>query len=117
MLMCSCLDCQRSTGTGHADVAIVEASAVSVKGEVKSFVRPSDSGAQFTRLFCPTCNTPLLGQSSRMPQWRMIPVGFFAGQNSWFAPTQLIFARSHQSWDLVADHLPRHQTYRSAALT
>lgn len=42
----------------------------------------------------------------------MVPVGFFAGQNDWFDPNQLIFARSRQTWDLVANHLPRHQAYR-----
>jgi hypothetical protein len=112
MLMCSCLDCQRATGSGHASVALVSADALTLVGSAKSFDRPSDSGATFTRHFCPDCGTPLYGQSSRAPDMRMIPVGFFAGQNNWFAPNQLIFARSQQAWDLVADHLPRHDTYR-----
>jgi len=42
----------------------------------------------------------------------MVAVGFFAGQNEWFAPSQLIFARSLQEWDVIADHLPRYETYR-----
>lgn len=115
MLMCACLDCQRASGSGHATVALVPAEALSITGESKSFDRPSDSGATFTRHFCPTCGTPLYGQSSRAPGMRMIPVGFFAGQNAWFDPNQLIFARSRQEWDLVADHLPQHQTYRDRA--
>jgi hypothetical protein len=112
MLLCSCLDCQRATGSGHASVALVPDDALTVSGETKSFARAADSGATFTRHFCPNCGTPLHGQSSRAPAMRMIPVGFFAGQNDWFAPNQLIFARSQQAWDLVADHLPRHETYR-----
>lgn len=112
MLMCSCLDCQRATGTGHATVALVPAEALSIVGNAKAFDRPSDSGATFTRHFCPDCGTPLYGQSSRAADIRMIPVGLFAGQNDWFAPTQLIFARSQQAWDLIADHLPRHDKYR-----
>ncbi|WP_442881881.1 GFA family protein [Devosia sp.] len=112
MLMCSCFDCQRATGSGHSSVALVPVAALSSDGASKSFDRPSDSGATFTRHFCPQCGTPLYGQSSRAPDIRMISVGFFAGQNDWFAPNQLIFARSQQAWDLVADHLPRHDTYR-----
>jgi hypothetical protein len=112
MLVCACLDCQRATGSGHSSVALVPADALELVGKAKSYDRPSDSGATFTRYFCPDCGTPLYGRSSRAPDIRMVPVGFFAGQNSWFAPTQLIFARSQQSWDLVADHLPRHATYR-----
>jgi hypothetical protein len=82
MLMCACLDCQRSAGSGHADVAIVPAEAFRVAGTTKSFARPSESGAQFTRYFCPQCGAPLFGQSSRAPALRMLPVGFFAGHNS-----------------------------------
>jgi len=115
MFMCSCLDCQRATGTGHSSVALTPAAALSIAGIPKTYDRPSDSGATFTRHFCPNCGTPLYGQSSRAPDIRMVPVGFFAGQNDWFAPNQLIFARSQQAWDLVADHLPRHATYREGA--
>ena len=114
MLLCSCTDCQRASGTGHSTVALVPANSVTVSGTPKSFDRPSDSGATFTRFFCPDCGTPLYGQSSRAPDMRMIPVGFFAGQNDWFEPNQLIFARSQQEWDLVADHLPRHEKYRES---
>ena len=115
MLMCSCLDCQRASGSGHATVALVPAEALTVAGSTKSFDRASDSGATFRRHFCPDCGTPLYGRSSRAPHIRMVAVGFFAGQNDWFEPNQLIFARSHQAWDLVADHLPRHETYRQGA--
>tara|TARA_R110002124_G_scaffold63350_48_gene173671 strand:+ start:59493 stop:60035 length:543 start_codon:yes stop_codon:yes gene_type:complete len=117
MFMCSCLDCQRATGTGHATVALTPAAALLITGAPKSFARPSDSGAVFTRHFCPECGTPLYGQSSRAPDIRMIAIGFFAGQNAWYQPNQLIFARSQQEWDLVADHLPRHATYRVGSLT
>lgn len=116
MLMCSCLDCQRATGSGHATVALVPAEALAVAGDIKSFDRPSDSGATFTRYFCPECGTPLYGHSSRAPDIRMVAVGFFAGQNDWYEPNQLIFARSRQTWDLIADHLPQHQTYRQGAV-
>jgi len=115
MLMCACQDCQRASGTGHSTVALVPSPALTVTGRTKGFDRPSDSGATFTRHFCPDCGTPLFGQSSRAPDIRMIAVGFFVGQNDWFAPNQLIFARSHQAWDLIADHLPRHNTYREQA--
>ena len=43
----------------------------------------------------------------------MLPVGLFgAAAADWYEPSQLIFARSHREWDLVAAGLPRHQTYR-----
>ncbi|MGV8833031.1 MAG: GFA family protein [Devosia sp.] len=113
MFMCSCLDCQRATGTGHSTVALTPLAALTINGAAKSFARPAESGAVFRRHFCPDCGTPLHGQSSRAPDIAMIPVGFFAGNTDWYQPNQLIFARSQQAWDLIADHLPRHTTYRA----
>lgn len=45
----------------------------------------------------------------------MLPAGLFAGQNDWFRPTQMIFARTHQAWDAIAADLPQYLTYRDAA--
>jgi hypothetical protein len=112
MFMCSCLDCQRASGTGHATVAIAAAADVTVTGATASFTRPSDSGADFTRYFCPRCATPLYGTSSRRTDVIMLPVGLFGDQTSWYAPNQLIFARSHRDWDMIAEGLPQHDTYR-----
>lgn len=112
MFMCSCEDCQKASGAGHSAVALATPSTVTVTGETKSFARPADSGATFTRNFCPRCGTPLYGKSSRAPDAVMLPVGLFAGANDWYVPSQLIFARSHADWDLIPDAIPQHQTYR-----
>ena len=112
MFQCACDNCQRATGGGHSSVALLPAVSISVVGETKSYSRPADSGATFTRHFCPLCGTTIMAESSRAASLRILPVGLFAGQNDWFAPNQLIFARSHRHWDLVADHLPRHERYR-----
>jgi hypothetical protein len=112
MFMCSCEDCQKATGTGHATVAIADAADVTVTGRTKSFARPAASGATFTQHFCPECGTPLFGKSSRAPDALMLPVGLFGADARWFVPNQLIFARSHRDWDRIAEDLPQHQTYR-----
>lgn len=112
MFQCACENCQRVSGGGHSNAALLPEAAVSMTGETKSFARPADSGAIFTRHFCPSCGTTLLAQSSRATDLRILPVGLFAGANDWFVPNQLIFARSHRHWDLIADHLPRHEAYR-----
>jgi len=115
MFLCSCENCQRATGTGHSSVVLVHTEAVRSLGATKAFSRPADSGATFTRHFCPECGTTLYAQSSRAPALRILPAGIFAGHSNWFEPNQLIFSRSHQAWDLVQDHLPRHQAYREDA--
>jgi len=112
MFQCACANCQRVSGGGHSSVTLLPAAAVSVAGETISHARPADSGATFTRHFCLRCGTTVLAISSRAPALAILPVGLFAGQNDWFIPNQLIFSRSHPHWDLVADHLPRHERYR-----
>lgn len=112
MFQCACDNCQRATGGGHSSVALLPSKSITVAGQTKSYARPADSGATFTRHFCSICGTTVFAQSSRAPALSILPVGLFAGQNDWFVPNQLIFARSHRHWDLMADHMPRHERYR-----
>jgi hypothetical protein len=115
MFLCSCEDCQKATGTGHSTVVLAKAADVAVTGPTQFFARPASSGATLTRHFCPACGTPLHAQSSRAPDLLMLPAGLFgAAAADWYAPNQLIFARSHRDWDTIAADLPRHETYRDA---
>ena len=43
----------------------------------------------------------------------MLPVGLFGPDADWFAPNQLIFARSHHAWDALPEAIPQHDTYRN----
>lgn len=115
MFQCACDNCQRAGGSGHSSVVLFAAETVIVAGNTNSYSRPADSGATFTRHFCPVCATTVYAHSSRAPGLSIVPIGLFSGQNDWFAPNQLIFARSHRDWDLVADHLPRHERYRESS--
>ena len=113
MFMCSCEDCQKATGTGHSAILLARPDDVTITGMTRSFVRPANSGATLTRSFCPECGTPLVAHSSRAPEVLMLPVGLFGGAAAdWYVPNQLIFARSHRDWDVIAAELPQHATYR-----
>lgn len=112
MFMCACEDCQRASGTGHSTVALAARSDVTITGDVKTFARPANSGATFTRSFCGHCGTPICGQSSRAPDALMLPVGLFGHDTAWFAPNQVIFGRSHREWDAIAENIPHYRTYR-----
>lgn len=112
MFQCACRNCQKVSGSGHSSVVLLPVEAVRVVGATKSHVRSADSGATFTRHFCPECGTTVYAESSRAPAFRILPVGLFAAENDWFAPNQLIFARAHQHWDLVDGAMPHHQAYR-----
>jgi hypothetical protein len=112
MFMCSCDDCQKASGSGHSCVALARPDSVAITGDVRAFARPANSGATLTRHFCPICGTPLFARSSRAEGVLMLPVGLFGADTGWYAPNQLIFARSHREWDEIAEGLPQHETYR-----
>lgn len=115
MFYCTCIECQKASGGGHSAIVLVKRDSVTVSGRRSTYTRLADSGAVFSREFCPDCATPILAHSSRAPDMCLLPAGLFAPDNGWFDPNQVLFARSHRHWDTIADHLPRHETYRPGA--
>ncbi len=111
MLLCSCRDCRKATGTGHSAVVVMPRKAVVVTGAVTGFTRTANSGSALTRHFCPVCGTPIFATTERAPTITLLPAGLF-DEPDWFKPNQLIFARSHLEWDTLAENLPHHETYR-----
>lgn len=115
MVMCSCLSCQKWSGTGHSTIAMVRDKDVQVTGELAGFARRSDSGAIMTQSFCPACGTPIHGRSSRADKVLLLPVGLFGPNSEWFRPNQLIFATTHHEWDVISPDLPGYAAYRDTA--
>ena len=111
MFLCTCRDCQTVTGSGHATVAMANSADVTTLGSLKSFARTADSGAIFTRYFCPDCATTLYATTSRRTDAILLPAGIF-GPGDWFEPTQVIFGRSHAHWDALPEAIPVYDTYR-----
>lgn len=111
MLVCSCRDCRKASGTGHSTVVLMSTEAVTITGEVKGHTRTAASGSEITRSFCPDCGTPLFARTARAPKLILLPAGLF-DDPTWFAPTQAIFSRTHLDWDVLDETLPKHETYR-----
>ncbi|MEQ1770643.1 MAG: GFA family protein [Devosia sp.] len=112
MFYCTCEDCQKATGSGHAAAIVADPADVMISGETRAFTRHANSSATYTRWFCPSCGTPISGLSSRAPKMLSLPAGLFGAYTDWFEPNQVIFARSHREWDMIDPDLPRYQTYR-----
>lgn len=111
MLVCSCLDCRKSTGTGHSAVVLISTDAVTVSGTIKGHTRKAASGSEITRHFCPECGTPLFAKTARAPLLMLLPAGLFDNPD-WFSPRQAIFSRTHLEWDTLDVALPQYDTYR-----
>lgn len=115
MLVCSCRDCRKATGTGHSTVVLMRHNEVRIEGETQGFSRPAASGATITRHFCPACGTPIFAVTDRAAGLVLLPAGLF-DDPVWFVPRQAIFSRTHLDWDTLPEGLPRFETYRDQAM-
>jgi hypothetical protein len=57
---CQCRDCQRATGTGHADVLAFPEEYFTLAGELSLYSVAGGSGQAVQRGFCPKCGSPVL---------------------------------------------------------
>lgn len=113
MLVCSCRDCRKATGTGHSTVVLMHTDTVAINGPVNGHTRTAASDSHITRNFCAECGTPLYARTQRAPNLILLPAGVF-DDPTWFAPNQAIFSRSHLDWDLLDPALQHHDTYRDS---
>ncbi|HWL31574.1 MAG TPA: GFA family protein [Xanthobacteraceae bacterium] len=99
---CSCLDCQRQSGSAFSYSAFFPTAAVTVSGEVRSWRRTSDSGRWQETDFCATCGGGLVSRLEALPGLVCVPVGGFADPD-FQAPETLYWASKRHRWlDLPA---------------
>ena len=102
---CHCKDCQRGSGAGHSTGAMYAEHQFRISGRLGEFQLVSEAGNKVTRVFCPSCGSPIYGKNSGMPGYLNVTLGTLDDSSS-FAPQVTIFARNRKPWDLVAIGLP-----------
>ena len=102
MMQCHCLDCQKTTGTGHTSNAYFTKEDVHIKGEAKGYTVLSDSGSKMTRYFCPDCGNRLYGFNSTQPDLLSVTVGSLQ-DHSWFKPQAILYVSKNSDWDITSD--------------
>ncbi len=94
---CSCLNCQRESGSAFTYGAIYPEAAVSIAGERRVWRRNVDSGRWIETEFCPTCGATVLARMEYSPGTLSVPVGCFADPD--FAkPEGLYWASRRHHW-------------------
>jgi hypothetical protein len=99
---CHCRDCQRLTGAGHSTGAMFPTSRFHLEGATREYRLRSEAGNRVTRVFCPSCGSPILGRNTAMPGFVTVSLGTF-DDSSVFEPSVAIFARNRKPWDGVPD--------------
>ncbi len=105
MAQCHCLDCQRSSGTGHLSLAFFSKDKVSIEGETSSFTTQADDGPEITRHFCPDCGSRLYGTNNVNTGLISISVGCL-DDHSWFTPQAIVYNKRKPAWDCMDTSLP-----------
>lgn len=104
MVQCHCLDCQKSTGTGHTSSAYFKELEVTVDGDAKGYTVVADSGSAMTRYFCPDCGSRLYGRNAGRPGLISVQVGCLE-DHSWFTPQAVLYSSKRHDWDITTDEI------------
>ncbi|HVY86636.1 MAG TPA: GFA family protein [Caulobacterales bacterium] len=99
-LFCYCRDCQRASGAGHMPVMGVAKEAFVCTGRVAVYP-PAAPGKSGGRHFCPQCGSLLFGMPASAPDQVTLYVGTL-DQPERFEPTEAIFLRDRNHWDVSA---------------
>jgi len=104
---CYCKECQRGSGGGHIVIAGVPETALKVIGKTNSYVRAGGSGKNITRVFCPTCGSPLYSRPESVPGMLMVRLGTL-DDSSGYQPMMNIFCSEAAVWDAPPAQVPAH---------
>jgi len=102
---CYCIDCRKSSGTGHCSHLVVPEPAFRVSGELRFYDAPADSGNTISRGFCPTCGSAIYSRNSGMPGV-VFPRASSLDDPEVFEPRMVVYASRAPSWDRISGSLP-----------
>jgi len=99
ILICHCTDCQTLSGSSFRVVAYTREDAFKLlSGELKIYVKVSESGNKRPQSFCPECGTPIYATTvGDGPKVYAIRVGSIRQRNQ-IAPSVQVWSRSSQPW-------------------
>ena len=102
---CHCVDCRKSSGTGHCTHMVIPKGAFTVTGEIRFYDHPADSGNIVSRGFCPTCGCAIYSKNSGMPEI-VFPRAPSLDDPEIAKPQMVVYASRAPSWDAVDSSLP-----------
>ena len=105
VVACSCIACQRRTGSPFGVGAYFRKESVSVEGEAKVYTRVADSGLKVSIRFCPECGNSVYWFAALRPDHYGVAVGCF-GEPGFAEPARVVWNESKHPWVSFPDDLP-----------
>lgn len=111
VMICHCTDCQTLSGSAFRTVAFSrEGTFKLLSGDLKIYVKTSESGSRRPQSFCPECGTPIYSTTVEDgPKVHIIRVGTIRQRDELVPKTQLWF-RSSQRWLANLGLVPKLET-------
>ena len=98
VVTCSCLKCQKRTGSVFGVSAYFDnAQVVETRGTYTVFKAISDDGRKITRSFCPDCGSTVYWEAEFMPNTVGVAVGCF-GDPDFPSPIASAWNRTKHEW-------------------
>ncbi|MEZ5936817.1 MAG: GFA family protein [Hyphomonadaceae bacterium] len=116
VVACSCLECQRKSGSAFGLGAYFAKGEVSVSGDSRTYSRTASSGHLMHNHFCPVCGATVYWTMDRDPERIGVSVGAFADPD-FLAPTRSVFDLSKHAWVKFPDDVPGFSEGRDSART
>lgn len=105
---CHCVDCRKSSGTGHCTHIAMRADSVQLTGVMSSYGRPADSGNMVERFFCPNCGSPIYSKNLAMPGMVFMRASSLDDPDQ-ITPQMTVYASRAAKWDVPDASLPTFQ--------
>ncbi len=95
--MCSCLTCQKRTGSAFGLVAVYPREAVEVGGASSAYHRVAESGNTSAMHFCATCGGMVYWLPDAWPEIICVSVGAFADP-TFPMPVRTVYDETRHPW-------------------
>lgn len=102
---CHCVDCRKTSGTGHGTHVAMMEDAVKFSGAMKPYARAADSGAMVTRYFCPACGAAIYSTNDAMPGMAFLRASSLDDLDA-VTPQMVVYKSRAPKWDLTDPALP-----------
>ena len=97
VIACSCIACQRRTGSPFGVGAYFKKERVSAEGADRVFTRVADSGLEVSIRFCPDCGNSVYWFAALRPDHYGVAVGCF-GEPGLLEPGRVVWNESKHPW-------------------
>lgn len=105
---CWCRQCQRIAAGGPTHNALFRTEDVTIEGPLLAHSYTAASGNTIEQAFCPTCGTPVTGQSSARPQFRVVRFGVIDEPHD-LRPLMAIWTEDAPAWAVIDPAMERYE--------